>query len=424
MLKREETRHWMTDASSGLLWIESYSDSRFTDWMTALVLDLIDQASRFEHNTVLRYFSQSRMIGQGISTAVITLQSLIFQLIQRHRQDLATSKNRVLTKRFHDSENDFERLWQLFVDVLKAGQCPCLWIILDHIGSSKQGSNNDPNMTKLLRYLDGLACSEDLVVKVLITARLTGKRLSSDILDETLLAPQHSIISMPRGCGATNRTPLTRLKAHVPAATKIREKIAQSSPALHLSAFDHREDSSAQTTDNERPTNTRIRAIKVQQQVDTDNSELELPGRDLWTGASSDDVSSDEERSTAQSTASEDSLVDNSPMQETPTTEPFPGFASVINWQSERDELDEKEWGAASPLTPKIAIFTPECSPKSSVSRSRSPVDDFARTDQTEPKALPLLPIDVVETKKQEAAWDKINANDSDESDDSSNYGL
>ena len=58
LLQRAEVRKWLTNETLGLLWMEDYSESRFTDWMTALALDVVDQASRSNHNTVLRYICQ------------------------------------------------------------------------------------------------------------------------------------------------------------------------------------------------------------------------------------------------------------------------------------------------------------------------------------------------------------------------------
>ena len=416
----------LTDANSGLLWVESHSSSKFTDWVTALTIDLIDQASRLKQNTVLRYFYQSQQVGQGASTAMVVLQSLIFQIIMKHSQDLAASQNQILKNQFSDSKNDFKRLWQLFLDILEASKIPCLWIMIDHVGFSKQTSKRDPDMSKLLSCLDGLACSKHVVAKVLITARLIGKRQSSEILDGTPLSRQHSIISMPRGSRMRAHTPVGKCKAQSPAATPVpKKRIEQSPSGLKLSAIDWIDGSSAHSTDSERPANPRIRAIqriqKTQKQhEDTDHSEYDLPGKDLWAGTSSEDISSDDaDQRSNHSTSSEDSLDEISPMHEKP--EPFNAFTDAFD----ADELrQEQGWDGGSPITPRIKIDIAEYSPKSSDSRPLTPADEIVNAGRTETKALSLQPLAAIDEKRLDIGLEKITANDSDDSDASDYFGL
>ena len=84
------------------------------------------------------------------------------------------------------------------MDVLNVVEMRCIWIVIDHIGSSVDGSARNADIIAFLSHLNQLASDSDEAVKVLVTARLVGKQSSSAVLEKGILASHHPIVRVPR----------------------------------------------------------------------------------------------------------------------------------------------------------------------------------------------------------------------------------
>ena len=198
LLRKPQIQNWMTTPKSGLLWLETYVESRFTDWTTATVLGMIDQQSRFDQITVLRSLCQTSQFGLEATTITGTLQSLMFQVIQKHSTEFESVNAKLTKERFEKSKDNIDDLWELLMDVFTVARTRCIWLVIDHIDLLEETADKGDFAT-FIKHMSHLADSENKVVKVLITSRLGGRSSSYRTCKDGKLASHHTILSVPRG---------------------------------------------------------------------------------------------------------------------------------------------------------------------------------------------------------------------------------
>ena len=162
-----------------------------------MVLNMIDQQSRFEQVTVLRSFCQSAQFGHE-TTISGTLQSIIFQAIQKDSAKFDVADEKLTKERFANSKDNIELLWALLIDVFKVAKTRCIWLVIDHIDLLEQSASK-VDFASFVEYLSYLADAQDKVVKILITCRLGGKSSSHRTRKVNMLGSHHTILSVQRG---------------------------------------------------------------------------------------------------------------------------------------------------------------------------------------------------------------------------------
>ena len=185
-----------------MLWINSHQSSRAADWTSVLATHLIDHSVHLEYLTRLRCFCHGHSPGNAVSTAAIVVQALIFQSLLHHRKRFTMRSVKYTQRRFQEAEDDVEALWALFLEILATAKAKCLWIIIDHVNmlQRESGPRGLEDALTLLKLLNQLAEAPNMVVKILVTARVGGPAdFSTEIADTSILSPHHSVINVTRG---------------------------------------------------------------------------------------------------------------------------------------------------------------------------------------------------------------------------------
>ncbi|KAL9124663.1 MAG: hypothetical protein Q9217_006031 [Psora testacea] len=415
LLKRKEIRQWMTCETSGLLWLESYAESRFTDWMTALVVDISDQASRYDHNTVLRFFCQSRLVGQRTSTTHTALQSLIFQTIVLNNTRLASRSPQFVKQRFEEAEGDTEQLWDLLNDLLEVAEAKRIWLVVDRIGTLEEASDSNAKMLAFIARLNRLAESCDKVVKILITARLGGRLMSSSALRKNrVLAPHHPVVSISRGHGRKTSGQLAgyrTARAQVAAASTT----SQASTDVDALLASDSDDSTSEESHIESGATLNIAQAETYLDDTDDTYDSDTLDEDPFASPpSSDDGASIRSQQLAyHSTSSEDSLFRTQSLSQSTPNQPN-GFIKDIQFHAKSDVRHQEDEQATSPRTPKIKISPPERSPKTPASTPKTPA---LENIDTHTKKQPTSLVDTTGSTQRDVRWENCAENGSDESD-------
>ena len=90
----------------------------------------------------------------------------------------------------------------LFHDVLASAKATCVWIFADHVDVLRKeaASEGQQKALKLLRWFNDLVERPHIIVKILVTDRISGPvPLSKEIADGLVLSPHHPVIHVPRG---------------------------------------------------------------------------------------------------------------------------------------------------------------------------------------------------------------------------------
>ena len=182
-------------------------DSRFTDWMAALVIDLVQQALGNTSNTVLRFFCQTSSIGQDRATSVAVLQSIVCQVISLHMTKLQTPRRELFTQRFVDSKDNIQELAALLNDVLDVCEAKRIWLMIDRIGMLDEAFKAADDLFPLIDCLNWLAMCRDKAVKIIVTSRVGGRKWPLEAAKKGRLADQHLIVGASNSRGG-------RIRAH------------------------------------------------------------------------------------------------------------------------------------------------------------------------------------------------------------------
>ena len=81
--QRSEVMTWI-ETNRSELWIEGFTDIEKSDWTTNFSLEVEGAANAYSNITVLAFFCSEKTGSKSFSRPEVVLQSLLFQLINRH----------------------------------------------------------------------------------------------------------------------------------------------------------------------------------------------------------------------------------------------------------------------------------------------------------------------------------------------------
>ena len=365
LLRHPSLISWMASRRSGILWVDTYQSHRI-DWASIFSARLAEDFARYKGSLALTHFCQGYSTGNAVFTAAVLIQSLIIRSISLDREQFTVPTVDLTQQRFQDAQNDVEKLWTLFLDVLRlAAKAKCVWIVIDHVDILQKETNLKglENALALLRNLNALTDDPSLTVKILITARIRdAARLSTKIAEARILANRHAIISVPRGHHRNEAALLDKSSKKI---SRLPEQSAHSETPTNLVSVD----SLLSNTDSDsdkwegNPTRAKHGATKGQEmptaQKDVDGDTGESDSASLFDPfASSDDSEPTTESQTAAqySSSSEDSTD-----EDFPEVKPFGDFAK-LKWGSSDEEGQVRKL-LKSPLTPTIVVAHSEHPP-------------------------------------------------------------
>ena len=213
--QRPEVMTWVETNQSELLWIEGFTDVEKSDWTTNFSLEVEGAARAYSNITVLIFFCSEETGSTSFSGPEVVLQSLLFQLIDRHYSKFSwlLCRRYGLTRyRFQEAQNELDLLMTLFEDCLDVAEATCLYIVLDNIDAlwSKVciGSEGIEKFDWLFDGLRKLSVGNKILCKVLITSRLpnalnhisrSGDSSANSTGHTYWSQIRHTIIRLPRG---------------------------------------------------------------------------------------------------------------------------------------------------------------------------------------------------------------------------------
>ena len=420
LLRHPSMRSWMSTERSGILWIDTYQGHKL-DWASVFSTRLADDCARLEHSVTLEHFCQGYSIGSAISTAAVLIQSFISKCISLHRKELAVRKLELTQQRFQDARNDVERLWTLFLDVLRLSvKEKHVWIFIDHVDFLQKETNLKglENTLALLGNLNALTDDPAMTVKILITARIRdATRLSTKIAEARILASRHAIITVPRGHHRNEATLLEKSSKKIPRLPEpsVPSEAPTSLASVETLLFDTESESDDLAEGTAKANHIAARkseAATARPKVDcgTEGSDSASLFDPFASSDDSDPISGKE--TNLRSYSSEDSIN-----EDFTRTKPFGGFAKEIKWDSTDDE-DLSRKNLTSPLTPKPLVSFSEHSPRSRSSRS-IPLANAKGTSAKETEAQPDLSTPKVADRGRIARNNSSLLDDSDSNDSS-----
>lgn len=400
----------MTAPKSGLLWLETYTDSRFTDWTTALALDMIDQQSRFDHNTVLRAFCQTRVLNEEPPSIVRILQSVIFQVVEKHGKKLEAANPKLTKDRFKSSRDDVEQLWALLMDVLDISETRCIWLLVEHVDMLEESADKG-HLSSFFDHLSRLADSNDRAVKILVTSRSGGNSPVSRIAREGRIAARHTFLSVPRGKERKNRlTVAGQWAAHS------QQSNARSQRDKPTSIEDLLASSSDESDSDRSPAASRKVSAKTDA-TDSDNDvESDLLDDPFASDISDSDASNKGPPFTRRTSVSEDSVCGRDSMPISMTTS-VDGLAIDGQRQANPIQAEEQDGTDLNSETPRVGAPIHAWSSVSAASVPTTPLAEMGHGGAKESHRAYIGATNDVPSSKQEAQIDEANDADSDGSD-------
>ena len=393
LLRHPNMRSWMSSEKSALIWVDTYQDHRL-DWASVFSTRLADDCARLDDSVALAHFCQGHSNKNAVSTAAILIQSLIYKSISLRREEFATRGIEMTQQRFRDAQDNIERLWAFFLDVLgQAVKKKCVWIIIDHVDILQKETNlrGLENALALLRNLNALTDDPSVTVKILITARIRdATRLSTKIAEAKILASRHAIVTVPKGHHRNEATLLAKSSKRpwrLPESSSRQEDPSNLASVESLLAtsdsdsdYGEQKWSHANHTAMRKPGKSIVQGVIDGDNRDSDSASL------FDSLASSDDSEpiSESQRAVLHSCSSEDSLDDLFSQ-----AKPSSDFTKP-DWESTDDESPPgKQF--ASPATPKIVVAFSEHLPGSKGTMSK-PDEDRVEASAQEMKVRPKLP--------------------------------
>lgn len=382
LLRHPSMRSWFSTEKSGILWIDTYPGHKL-DWASVFSTRLMDEWARLDHFMVLTHFCQGHSTENAVSTAAILVQSLISTSISLRREEFIVSTVEMTQKRFQDAQNDVERLWTLFLDVLRlAAKGKCVWIVLDHVDILQKEKNLEGpgNVLALFRNLNALTDDPALTVKVLITSRIRdAARLSTKIAEARILASRHAIITVPRGHHRNEATLLAKSSKKMSRLPEpnVNPDVPTSPVSVDFSLLntDPESDGSDENPPKSKYTSReKLGTTPAEKGLGGDTEESDSAS--LFDPLASSDDSEptfDRKNTDLHSCSSEDSTD-----EDFSHTKPIDCFAEEIHWDS-TDEEDYLKMPHPPSSTSNIVVALPEHPLRSGTSRVKDGLDANAK---------------------------------------------
>ena len=196
LLKLERVMTWLESNRSELLWVNGNHVLRRADWNTTFALPLlVDGRERYSSVLILRYFCED--LGSSKKNNCRTLmQALIFEILEKYPSILTNKGSAFTEKRFAVASKSVSKLWTLFLDCLLEVQAQCTFIIIDSIDHLQPAVTEDGGQDSnfLVEELNNLVTKNEMLVKVLLTARLAQSTTAvSSGADAALIIPQRKL---------------------------------------------------------------------------------------------------------------------------------------------------------------------------------------------------------------------------------------
>ena len=376
LLRHSSMRSWMSAGESTILWVDTHQSHRL-DWASVLATRLVDDCGRLDCSITLVHFCQGHSEGNAVSTAAILIRSFIFKSILVHREKFTVRVAELTQQRFRDAQDNIERLWTLFLDVLGlVAKGKCVWIIIDHVDILQKETNLKglENALALLRNLNALTDDPALIVKILITARIRdAARLSTKIAEARILANRHAIITVPRGHHRNEATLLARSSKRISRlpepSTCHEDPSSLVSVESLLGDTDSDSDSDygkERTAKGIQTSERRMEPPTVPTEVDADTGESDSASLfDPFASSDDSEPTFESQKEAHHSDFSEDSADEDFSQEK-----PFGDFAEVKYGST--DDEDHVGRQATSPLTPRIVVAFSDHPQPSGGSRSIS----------------------------------------------------
>ena len=374
LLRHPSMVSWMSSEQSAILWVDTYQGHKL-DWASVFSTRLADDCARLDNSMALAHYCQGHSTENAVSTAAILIQCLISECISLQREQFTVRTIELTQQRFLDAQDDIERLWTLFLDVLRlVAKMKCVWILIDHVDVLQKETNlrGLENALALLRNLNALTDDPTLTVKILFTARIRdAARLSTKIAEAKILASRHAIITVPRGHHRNEATLLAKSSKKISrlpepnACLNVPTSLVSVESLLsHTdSDSDYWEESTAKAKHTAK---MKQETAAVHKGIDDDSGESDSASSiDPFVSSDDSEPTTGNHKAASPSWSSEDSTDEDFSQ-----AKPFGDFAE-IKWESP-DEEGHPLKQSTSPITPKIVVAFPEHLPRSGASRSAS----------------------------------------------------
>jgi len=199
LLKHPSVKAWIESNISSLLWVNTQRVYGIADWASSFATRIIEYAGKIDYLTVLYHFCGNHAPAETVSTAAVTIQSMIMQILQVHHKKFMARKAFPFTmEHFEDAAGDIEELWGLFLACISEAELQCFWLILNNIDNLQKG----PDWDFLVSALQRLTVEDSRLFKIFITARGTGKEtisgLRKALTSMDAADPRVSIVTIPR----------------------------------------------------------------------------------------------------------------------------------------------------------------------------------------------------------------------------------
>lgn len=200
---------WIQSTSSELLWINGNRVIGRYDFNSLFVMPLLlCGESTFESALVLRHFcgDNPSLKTNNYRTLV---QALVFQILQQ-RRPLFRDRIPSITR---DQTDDIPKLWALFVECVQTVGADCTFIIIDSIDYLQDADTADGigESQLVLQNLDALVKNSTMLIKILLTSKLTPE-LTSSTEDQTARV----VSSRSRDVAPTRRLSLAIIQDELP----------------------------------------------------------------------------------------------------------------------------------------------------------------------------------------------------------------
>ena len=378
LLRHPSMVSWMSSEQSAILWVDTYQGHKL-DWASVFSTRLADDCARLDNSMALAHYCQGHSTENAVSTAAILIQCLISESISLQREQFTVRAIELTQQRFLDAQDDIERLWTLFLDVLRlVAKKKCVWILIDHVDVLQKETNlrGLENALALLRNLNALTDDTTLTVKILFTARIRdAARLSTKIAEAKILASRHAIITVPRGHHRNEATLLAKSSKRISRLPEPNARLNVPTSLVSVESLlsqtdsdsDYWEESTAKAKHKAKhKAKMEPETAAVDKKVDDDSGESDSASSiDPFVSSDDSEPTSGNHKAASPSWSSEESTDEDFSQ-----AKPFGDFAE-IKWESP-DEEGHSRKQSTSPITPKIVVAFPEHLPRSGATRSAS----------------------------------------------------
>ncbi|KAI0114169.1 hypothetical protein F4776DRAFT_638432 [Hypoxylon sp. NC0597] len=173
ILQRDDFRKWISNASSGLLWVDGYEKPGRPSWLGDLALR-VTQAAFMSGYEALYTFNSLRLRETEAFTPLSLIQRLSNHLLRKYPEIYELGDAELLCPEiFLAAETDVGLSWKIFVECLTTMRPVAIYIILESIDGMHLTPNNRDQFQPVLQRFSELATPgaiKNKIVKIMITS--------------------------------------------------------------------------------------------------------------------------------------------------------------------------------------------------------------------------------------------------------------